>query len=79
MTPVKTIVAGALVAATMTLSIPTPASAIGIFVGPRGGVGVRVGGFGYRGGYGYGYRRGFAYRRPFVRRGYIGPRVYRRY
>lgn len=66
----KTLVAGVLVAATMALSIPTPASALAVVVGPRGGVGVRVGG--------YGYRRGFAYRRPFVHR-YYGPRVYRRF
>ena len=78
MTPVKTIVAGALVAATMTFSIPTPASAIGIFVGPGGGVRVGVGGYGYRGGYGYGYRRGFGYRGYGYRRGFYG-RGYRRF
>lgn len=78
MTPLKTIVAGALVAASMTLAIPTPASAFGVYVGPRGGVGIGLGGFGYRG-YGYGYRRyGYGYRGPVVRRGFYGRR-FRRY
>ena len=68
----KTLVAGVLVAATMALALPEPASAIGIVVGPRGGVGVRLGRPGFRGG--YGYRRGYVVRRPFV-----GRRVYRRF
>ncbi|MCX8254206.1 hypothetical protein RHAL1_03164 [Beijerinckiaceae bacterium RH AL1] len=64
MTFVKTLVAGALVASTMALTVPTPASAFGVYVGPRGGVAVRVGP-GYRG-----------YRRPFVRpRVYVRPGV----
>ena len=70
----KTLLAGVLIASTVALSIPTPAAALGIVVGPRGGVGVRLGGLGYRGGY---YRRGFGYRRPFVRS--YGRRVYRRF
>lgn len=61
-----TIAAAALAATTAITVLPTPASAIGVFVGPRGGVGVRLGGprFGYgprRFGprYGYGYRGGW--------------------
>ncbi len=73
----KTFIAGALIAATVALSVPTPASAIGVFVGPRGGVGVRLGGFGYRGGYGYRRGYGYGYRRPLVGR-YYG-RGYRRF
>ena len=69
----KTLVAGVLVAATMALALPEPASAFGIVVGPRGGVGVRLGGYGYRGGYRYGYRR------PLVGRGFYGRRAYRRF
>lgn len=60
----KSVIAGVLVAATMTLAIPAPASAIGFHVGPRG-VGINVG---HRRGYGY---RG--YRRPLVAR----PRLHR--
>ena len=68
----KTLVAGVLVAATMAVALPEPASAFGVYVGPAGGVRVGIGRpFGYRGGYryGYGYRRPFV-GRPFIRRGY---------
>lgn len=73
----KTLLAGALIASTIALAVPAPASAIGVFVGPRGGVGVRLGGLGYRGG--YGYRRGFGYGGYGYRRGFYGRRVYRRF
>ena len=73
----KSLLAGALIASTVAFVIPTPASALGVYVGPRGGVGIGLGGFGYRGGYGYRRGYGYGYRRPFVR-GY-GRRVYRRF
>ena len=53
----KTLFAGILIASTMAIAAPVPASALGIHVGPRG-VGVRLG----RPGYGRGFHR-----RPFVR------------
>ena len=59
----KTLLAGVLVAATMAIAVPAPASAFGIHVGPRG-VGVNLG---VRRGFRH---RGFGYRRPFVRHGF---------
>ena len=65
----KTLLAGILIASTAALAIPSPASAIGIVVGPRGGVGVRVGRPVYRRPFVRPFVRG-GFRRPLVRRGY---------
>lgn len=70
----KSLIAGTIIALTLgatTAATVAPAEAFGVFVGPRGGVRVGLGGFGYGPRYGYGYRRfGYGYRRGFYGYGY---------
>ena len=61
--------AGALVASSMALVVPTPASALNLHIGPRG-VGVGIGHRGYPGGYRGGFRHRGIFHHGFHHRGF---------